>query len=149
MKDTTPPKKEKTLPKNASDTGNDKNKSKSEETVSKDNKSGKTTSVNKSASQTSISHFSSVSTPEYREGWNRIFGDNNKKKVLSSKEKSAGPKLELLSIHVEDIDRRTRDFLYRFFNRHAKSQGITSRAVDDLMTGGYTVECKKRDDYQK
>ena len=22
----------------------------------------------------SISHFSSVSTPEYREGWNRIFG---------------------------------------------------------------------------
>ena len=149
MKDTTPPKKEKTLPKKASDTGNDKTKSKSEETVSKDNKSGKTTSVNKSASQTSISHFSSVSTPEYREGWNRIFGDNNKKKVLSSKEKLAGPKLELLSIHVEDIDRRTRDFLYQFFNRHAKSQGITSRAVDDLMTGGYTVECKKRDDYQK
>ena len=28
----------------------------------------------KSASQTSISHFSSVSTPEYRAGWDKIFG---------------------------------------------------------------------------
>ena len=149
MKDTKPPKKEATTPKKTSESTVDKTKSKSDVSVSQDNKSSKTQGTNKSASQTSISHFSSVSTPEYREGWNRIFGDNNKKKVLSSKEKSAGPKLELLSIHVEDIDRRTRDFLYRFFNRHAKSQGITSRAVDDLMTGGYTVECKKRDDYQK
>ena len=30
----------------------------------------------KSASQKSISHFSSVSTPEYRAGWDKIFGDS-------------------------------------------------------------------------
>ena len=29
----------------------------------------------KSASQKSISHFSSVSTPEYRAGWDKIFGE--------------------------------------------------------------------------
>ena len=29
----------------------------------------------KSASQTAISHFSSVSTPEYRSGWDKIFGN--------------------------------------------------------------------------
>ncbi|WP_435140203.1 hypothetical protein [Pseudopelagicola sp. nBUS_19] len=31
----------------------------------------------KSASQTSLSHFSSVSTPEYRSGWNKIFGKSD------------------------------------------------------------------------
>ena len=34
----------------------------------------KESNKNKSASQTSISHFSSVSTPQYREGWERIWG---------------------------------------------------------------------------
>ena len=32
----------------------------------------------KSASQESISHFSSVSTPEYRSGWDHIFGSGKK-----------------------------------------------------------------------
>ncbi len=32
----------------------------------------------KSASQTAISHFSSVSTPEYRSGWDKIFGNADK-----------------------------------------------------------------------
>ena len=88
MKDTKSQKKETTTPKKTSESTVDKTKSKSDASVSQDNKSSKTQGTNKSASQTSISHFSSVSTPEYREGWNRIFGDNNKKKVLSSKEKS-------------------------------------------------------------
>ena len=30
----------------------------------------------KSASQKSLSHFSSVSTPEYRAGWDKIFGES-------------------------------------------------------------------------
>ena len=43
------------------------------ETKSKDNLTKKEKSP-KSASQLSISHFSSVSTPEYRAGWERIWG---------------------------------------------------------------------------
>ena len=143
MKDTTPPKKEKTLPKKASDTGNDKTKSKSEETVSKDNKSGKTTSVNKSASQTSISHFSSVSTPEYREGWDRIFGTKGSKIGLASKVKRKDLELELLSIPVEDMDSKTQDFLHTLFKKYAKRQGIQTKAVDNLIGGSYSIECRK------
>ena len=36
----------------------------------------------KSASQISLSHFSSVSTPEYRAGWQRIFGNSKETKNM-------------------------------------------------------------------
>ena len=45
----------------------------------------KLTETSKSASQLSISHFSSVSSKEYRSGWTNIFG--NKKRNRSSKNK--------------------------------------------------------------
>ena len=48
--------------------------------------SSKNAPSKKSASQLSISHFSSVSTPEYRKGWDRIWGNNklnlNRDKVI-------------------------------------------------------------------
>jgi hypothetical protein len=40
----------------------------------------------KSASQSSISHFSSVSTPEYRSGWDNIFGEESNAKKINSKQ---------------------------------------------------------------
>ena len=58
-------------PKNDSSKSVEKNKT---ETTEKTSKVG---STKKSASQLSISHFSSVSTPEYREGWERIWGGKN------------------------------------------------------------------------
>ena len=45
--------------------------------------SSKSDTTPKSASQMSLSHFSSVSTPEYRAGWQRIFG--NKKETKEQK----------------------------------------------------------------
>ena len=70
-------------PKNNSSKSVEKNKT---ETTEKTSKVG---STKKSASQLSISHFSSVSTPEYREGWERIWGgknsnDNTKKNSYSN-----------------------------------------------------------------
>ena len=47
---------------------------KSKETAVTSGESQKKTDAPKSASQTSTSHFSSVSTPEYRSGWDKIFG---------------------------------------------------------------------------
>ena len=47
---------------------------KSKETTDISGESTKKTDVPQSASQTSTSHFSSVSTPEYRSGWDKIFG---------------------------------------------------------------------------
>ena len=48
--------------------------SKTQETSSNSGEVAKKIDAPKSASQASISHFSSVSTPEYRSGWNKIFG---------------------------------------------------------------------------
>ena len=93
-------------PKNDSSKSVEKNKT---ETTEKTSKVG---STKKSASQLSISHFSSVSTPEYREGWERIWGGKNSndstkknihsnssvidKIVLTDKDLSENLKLEIL-----------------------------------------------------
>lgn len=47
---------------------------KSKETTDISGESPKKTDAPQSTSQTSTSHFSSVSTPEYRSGWDKIFG---------------------------------------------------------------------------
>ena len=143
MKDTKPPKKEATTPKKTSESTVDKTKSKLDASVSQDNKSSKTQGTNKSASQTSISHFSSVSTPEYREGWDRIFGAKGSKIGLASKVKRKDLELELLSIPVEDMDSKTQDFLHTLFKKYAKRQGIHTEVVDNLMGDSYSIECRK------
>lgn len=48
------------------------------ETPTADSSAKKAKPTAKSESQKSISHFSSVSTPEYRAGWDRIFGSGKK-----------------------------------------------------------------------
>ena len=63
MKQTTTQKKEKNSVKEPSAKPSDKEKTKSGEPVTKDNQVAKTKSTNQSASQRSISHFSSGSTP--------------------------------------------------------------------------------------
>ena len=68
------------------------------EPPSADNSAGKTDATPKSASQSSISHFSSVSTPAYRSGWNSIFGGG----TVSKKTKSNTRITDELPIHVKD-----------------------------------------------
>ena len=143
MKDTKSPKKETNSPKKTSESTVDKTKSKSDVSVTQENKSGKTQGTNKSASQISISHFSSVSTPEYREGWNRIFGVKGNKISSPSKGQRSELELELLSIPVEDMDTKTKDFLQKLFKKYAKRQGLQTKAVDNLMGGSYSIECRK------
>ena len=48
------------------------------DTSTADSSAKKAEPTAKSASQESISHFSSVSTPEYRSGWDHIFGSGKK-----------------------------------------------------------------------
>jgi hypothetical protein len=55
------------------DTANSENKT-------AENSASKKETPPKSASQSSISHFSSVSTPEYRSGWDNIFGEKSNAK---------------------------------------------------------------------
>ena len=98
--------------KNISQTKKDSTKSIEKNKTETTDKTSKVGSAKKSASQLSISHFSSVSTPEYREGWERIWGgktsgDSLKKNshsnssltdeiVLTDKDLSEKLKLEIL-----------------------------------------------------
>ena len=102
----------KTQSKNISQTKKDSPKSIEKNKTETTDKTSKVGSAKKSASQLSISHFSSVSTPEYREGWERIWGgkksgDSLKKNshtnsslvdeiVLTDKDLSENLKLEIL-----------------------------------------------------
>ena len=102
----------KTQSKNISQTKKDSPKSIEKNKSETTDKTSKVGSAKKSASQLSISHFSSVSTPEYREGWERIWGgkkssDSFKKNshsnssfideiVLTNKDLSENLKLEIL-----------------------------------------------------
>ena len=58
----------------------------------------------KSASQTSISHFSSVSTPEYRAGWDKIFGK-------SKLEQSPPEKLTQYDHHTALVSEEWRNYI--------------------------------------
>ena len=102
----------KTQSENISQTKKDSTKSIEKNKTETTDKTSKVGSAKKSASQLSISHFSSVSTPEYREGWERIWGgkksgDSLKKNshtnsslvdeiVLTDKDLSENLKLEIL-----------------------------------------------------
>ena len=56
------------------DTSSAGGESKSLDTISSSEETANKSDAPTSASQKSISHFSSVSTPEYRAGWDKIFG---------------------------------------------------------------------------
>jgi len=136
------PKKETSSPKKNDLKTVEKDKSKSSETVSADSKTSKSKTINKSASQTSISHFSSVSTPEYREGWNRIFGGSKNKEELTSEKGGQDLNSKILSISDDVIDLQTRKALCKLFRQHALRQGVDLTKAEDLMLGIYSLECK-------
>ena len=55
------------------------------ETTSNSAEPAKKSDAPKSASQASISHFSSVSTPQYRSGWDKIFSKSPDQKPTAEK----------------------------------------------------------------
>ena len=142
MSKTNGPKKETNSPKKNDLKTVEKDKSKSSETVSADSKTSKSKATNKSASQTSISHFSSVSTPEYREGWNRIFGLGKNKEGLTSEKGGRDLNSKILSISDDVIDLQTRKVLCNLFRQYAVRQGVDMAKAEDLMLGIYSLECK-------
>ncbi len=110
-------------------------------------KSAETTSVEKtdaapkSASQSSISHFSNVSTPAYKEGWESIFGGSkvDRKKAPDTASDEHFP--EKMTIHDDDIDKELRGALYKAFQRKARKQGISLAKIKKLADFEYSLEC--------
>ena len=75
-----------------------------------------------SAAQSSTSHFSSISNPQYRSGWNTIFGDRNDIKKIAPAEVSKNDFPKKLNILDYDIDLTLRDALDAAFNNVAQKR---------------------------
>jgi hypothetical protein len=75
-----------------------------------DSSPSKNITSTKSASQLSISHFSSVSTPEYREGWDRIWGNNksnlDRDKVIDDNN-TLPVEISLSNLDLSDLTKKT------------------------------------------
>jgi hypothetical protein len=101
----------------------------------------KTDAAPKSASQSSISHFSSVSTPAYKEGWENIFGRSKIDRTTASNTDNGGHFPEKLTIHDVDIDKELRSALYKAFQRQARAQGIDLAKINKRVKFEYVLDC--------
>jgi len=111
------------------------------ETSSADKSTSKAEAAPKSASQSSISHFSSVSTPAYRAGWNNIFG-NGEVTENTDLETSDGDNLpDRLEISDDGIDAELRHVLHKAFQSEAQKQGFNLDEIDGSHSLAYNVSC--------
>ena len=112
-----------------------------ETTKSADTSVKKADSAPKSASQSSISHFSSVSTPAYKEGWDNIFGKPKKDHTKAPNTNNGEHFPEKLTIHDVDIDKELRNALYKAFQRQARAQGISLVKIKKQVEFEYILDC--------
>lgn len=112
------------------------------EAKSLDNSASKAALPPKSASQSSTSHFSSVSTPQYRSGWNDIFGGGGdfEKQAPDEVSKSDFPKK--LSILDYDIDLVLRNALDTAFSDVAEKRGVSIKNVKESVRFEYHLSCE-------
>ena len=112
------------------------------EVKSSANSASKTVLPPKSASQSSISHFSSVSTPQYRSGWNDIFGGGGdfEKQAPDDVNKNNFPKK--LSILDYDIDLVLRNALDIAFSDVAEKLGVSMKDVKRSARFNYHLSCE-------
>ncbi|MDT2076364.1 MAG: hypothetical protein RMX26_10300 [Planktomarina sp.] len=112
------------------------------EVKSSDNSVSKTPLPPKSASQSSISHFSSVSTPQYRSGWNEIFGGTGgieKQETVNISKNNFPKKLSILDY---DIGLALRDALDIAFFDVAEKRGVSMKDVKGSARFEYHLSCE-------
>jgi len=115
------------------------------ETASTDKSASKADAAPKSASQSSISHFSSVSTPAYRSGWNNVFGGGGTTKKKNSKTSDGDDFPDHFTISDEDIDSDLRDILYKLFQKKARKQGFSLAKIKKQASIEYRLDCNIED----
>ena len=101
---------------------------------------GSTSSKPKSASELSISHFSSVSSPAYKAGWESIFGKPKSNKKIAAKSANDDQIPDQLTIEDEDIKKELRDALYKAFQKQARKQGFSLAKVKKRVELSYTLK---------
>ena len=110
------------------------------ETKSTDNTSKKE-KPSKSASQLSISHFSSVSTPEYRAGWDRIWG--SKKTEINIKKQSIKNTSfpQEITIPNEKISINTKSMILSELKTYSKDNEVKLPKSIDSNLRGICITC--------
>ena len=91
-----------------------------------------------------ISYFSSVSTDEYRSGWEEIFGGQKPKKEKNIKpRKSKLP--TTLTIDFDDLDETTRQSLKSAARKLAKKQKINYDKIQAENRTVWSLSCRLLD----
>ena len=107
-----------------------------------DNSESKKETSPKSASQQSISHFSSVSTPEYRSGWDNIFGKKINAKNTNSKQSVKSDLPKRLNLFDYDVDLELRAALDKTLTEVAKKRGFDLTSKKDTIRYEYSITCE-------
>ncbi len=95
----------------------------------------------KSASETSISHFSSVSSPAYKAGWESIFGKSKAKRKAPSKSAKGDQIPDQLTLEDDDISEELKAALYKAFQKQARKQGVSLAKIKKRVQFSYTLQC--------
>tara|TARA_B100000029_G_C17319319_1_gene867440 strand:- start:401 stop:835 length:435 start_codon:yes stop_codon:yes gene_type:complete len=128
-----------------SKTSEDKTPSKTE--ASSDSTSPEKTKSNKNAaSARPISYFSSVSTDEYRSGWNAIFNDSkNNKRILSrknSKRKSSINSPQFVILNDSDLNEELTGLLLAAVKKRVKKDKLSFGRRINKSNLKWRLECE-------
>ena len=135
------PKKGSEISKNVAD---EKSSTKTE--TSSDNSSSTSTKTNKSSAPARpTSYFSSVSTDEYRSGWDAVFNDTSSKKNKVGKGRQRNTTLDLpLSIMLsnEDLSKELNELLKTAVRKRAKKDNLPIARLLTRAQIKWNLECK-------
>mgnify|MGYP001175976746 CR=1 FL=1 len=127
--------------KNISQTKKDSTKSIEKNKTETTDKTSKVGSAKKSASQLSISHFSSVSTPEYREGWERIWGGKNSGETLKKNSRSNSSLIDEIVLTDKDLSENLKQEILKELVSYSTKKGLDLTKTKDLDVNVINFSC--------
>ncbi len=127
--------------KNISQTKKDSPKSIEKNKTETTDKTSKVGSAKKSASQLSISHFSSVSTPEYREGWERIWGGKKSGDSLKKNSHSNSSLIDEIVLTDKDLSQNLKLEIFKELVSYSTKKGLDLTKTKDLDINVINFSC--------
>ena len=104
-------------------------------------KTSKVESAKKSASQLSISHFSSVSTPEYREGWERIWGGKKSDDSLKKNSHSNSSLIDEIVLTDKDLSENLKQEILKELVSYSTKNNLDLIKTKDLDISDINFSC--------
>ena len=127
--------------KNISQPKKDSSKSIEKNKTEKTEKTSKVGSTIKSASQLSISHFSSVSTPEYREGWERIWGGKKSGDSIKKNSYSNSSLIDEIVLTDQDLSEKLKLEILKELVIYSKKYDLDLTKSKDLDVSTVNFSC--------